>query len=241
MLKSFVFTDYVFSEVCMDIKLYFREKGNGSPLILLHGNGESSEYFENQIEFFSKYFHVYAIDSRGHGRSPFGKMPFTIKQFAEDVYDFMNKMSIKKAHILGYSDGANVAMYLARKYGEKVDKLVLYSGNISSNGVKWLYQFPIEIAEKLYNLLGNFSKKILRKSKHFQLMTHGYDLTVNDLADIKAKTLVIAGTNDMIKETHTRMIKNAIKNSTLKILKGGHNVSYTNPTRFNEEVLRFLR
>ena len=49
----------------MDIKLNFTQKGEGKPLILLHGNGEESGYFKNQIEEFSRHFKVIAVDTRG--------------------------------------------------------------------------------------------------------------------------------------------------------------------------------
>lgn len=114
----------------MDIKLYYSEHGSGEPLILLHGNGEDSRYFKEQIRFFSKHFRVIAVDTRGHGRSPRGKAPFTLTQFAEDLRCFMLEMGIKKAHILGFSDGANIAMLFALKYPQMTDRLILNSGNI---------------------------------------------------------------------------------------------------------------
>ena len=73
----------------MNIKLHYEEKGDGFPLILLHGNGGSLEYFVNQTDHFSKFYRVIAIDSRGHGRSERGKAEFSIKQFADDLYIFM--------------------------------------------------------------------------------------------------------------------------------------------------------
>lgn len=59
----------------MDIEHFYIEKGRGFPLILLHGNGEDCDYFRGQIDEFSKQYHVYAIDTRGHGRTPRGDMP----------------------------------------------------------------------------------------------------------------------------------------------------------------------
>lgn len=52
----------------MDIQLYYEEKGEGEPLILLHGNGEDGTYFKNQIEYFSKSYRVIVVDTRGHGK-----------------------------------------------------------------------------------------------------------------------------------------------------------------------------
>ena len=73
----------------MDIRLNYTEKGEGDLLILLHGNGEDTTYFEHQLEYFSQFYRVIAVDTRGHGKSPRGTKPFTIVQFAEDLYDFM--------------------------------------------------------------------------------------------------------------------------------------------------------
>ncbi|MBP5746583.1 MAG: alpha/beta hydrolase, partial [Lachnospiraceae bacterium] len=87
----------------MDIKHYYIEKGTGQNIILLHGNGENSDYFAGQIDEFAKRYHVYALDTRGHGKTPRGDAPFTIRQFADDLKDFMDEHEITKAHILGFS------------------------------------------------------------------------------------------------------------------------------------------
>ena len=84
----------------MDITHYYIEQGRGNPLILLHGNGESCDYFVHQIEAFCQLYHVYAPDTRGHGKTPRGNRPFTIRQFAEDLLGFMDGHGIGKAHLL---------------------------------------------------------------------------------------------------------------------------------------------
>ena len=99
----------------MDISHHFIEKGSGEPLILLHGNGESCDYFSGQIDVFARYFHVYALDTRGHGQTPRGTAPFTIRQFADDLLAFMDAQVIDRAHLLGFSDGGNIAMIFALK------------------------------------------------------------------------------------------------------------------------------
>ena len=119
----------------MDIVLYYQEKGKKEPFILLHGNGEDSSYFKNQIEYFSDRYRVIALDTRGHGKSPRGTRPFTIEQFSCDLYDFMEDHEISKAVILGFSDGANIAMKFAMKYPNRVKALILNGGNLNPAGV----------------------------------------------------------------------------------------------------------
>ena len=56
----------------MDIEHYYIEKGCGEPLILLHGNGENCDYFRGRIDVFAKRYHIYALDTRGHGKWEIG-------------------------------------------------------------------------------------------------------------------------------------------------------------------------
>ena len=90
----------------MDIKHFYIEKGQGEALILLHGNGGDGGYFREQVDVFSERFRVYAVDTRGHGKTPRGELPFTISQFADDLLFFMDGHGIEKAHLLGYAHGA---------------------------------------------------------------------------------------------------------------------------------------
>ena len=103
-----------------DIQFYSIERGTGEPLILLHGNGEERRYFARQIRHFAKTRKVIAIDPRGQGQSPGGNAPFTIRQFAEDLHDFMEEKGIERADILGFSDGGNTALVFALQYPQKV-------------------------------------------------------------------------------------------------------------------------
>ena len=182
----------------MDIKHFFIEKGHGYPLILLHGNGENCGYFQGQMDAFAKRYHVYAIDTRGHGRTPRGSRPFTIRQFAEDLLGFMDEHQITKAHLLGFSDGGNIAMVFAIHHPDRVDRLVLNGANLNARGVKRTTQIPIEIG---YRIAGRFADKSDSARQHAEmlgLMVNDPNVTPGELAGIQAKTLVIAGTNDMI-------------------------------------------
>lgn len=104
----------------MDVSLYYQEWGEGEPLFLLHGNGEDGTYFVNQTTYFSDRYRLIAVDTRGHGKSPRGTAPFTMEQFAIDLHKLMDRLQIQKAVILGFSDGANIAMKFALKYPDRV-------------------------------------------------------------------------------------------------------------------------
>lgn len=224
----------------MDIKLFYTEKGTGFPLILLHGNGEEHGYFEHQIEFFSKFYRVIAVDTRGHGKSPRGEKPFTISQFADDLYEFMLEHSINKAHILGFSDGGNIALKFVLKYPEFVEKLILNGANLDPSGVKKSAQIPIEIGYRIASFFAKKSEKAHLNAEMLGLMVNDPFIASEDLKQIKSETLVIAGSNDLILEEHSRLIADKIHNSKLVILKGDHFIASKNHLAFNKEIKEFL-
>lgn len=224
----------------MDITLFYREKGNGEPFVLLHGNGEDSSYFKHQIEYFCDRYRVIAPDTRGHGKSPRGTSPFTIRQFSCDLYDFMKKHQIPKAVILGFSDGANIAMRFAMKHPDMVTALILNGGNLDAKGVKRSTQLPIEIGYKIAKYFAKRSAEANKNAELLGLMVNDPNIEPEELAQITAPTLVICGTKDMIREDHTRKIAENIPNARLAILEGDHFVANKRSEEFNREVDRFL-
>ncbi len=225
----------------MDIKHFYIDKGEGDALILLHGNGEDCSYFKNQIDEFAKHFHVYAIDTRGHGKTPRGTAPFTIRQFADDLRDFMDEHQIQKAHILGFSDGGNIAMVFAMKYPERTARLILNGANLDGSGIKRSTQLPIEIGYKLAMLGAEKNEGAKANAEMLGLMVNDPNVKPEELAAIKARTLVIAGTNDMVKDAHTKLIASNISDSKLVLIKGNHFIANKKPEEFNRAVLEFLQ
>ena len=209
-------------------------------MILLHGNGEDSDYFVGQIDAFSRYYHVYAIDTRGHGKTPRGEVPFTIRQFADDLLSFMDERHIGKANILGFSDGGNIAMVFAMKYPDRVDRLILDGANLDAKGVKPSIQIPIEIGYRFARLFARKSEKAAQHAEMLGLMVNDPNVAPEELAKIRSKTLVMAGTRDMIKEKHTRLIASRIPDSRLVFLDGDHFIANKCPDAFNRAVLEFL-
>lgn len=224
----------------MDIQLNYIEKGEGEPLILLHGNGENCEYFSNQIEYFSEKYRVIALDTRGHGKSPRGECSFTIRRFAEDLRNFMDEKGIEKAHILGFSDGANIALRFALKYPERADKLVLNGANLFPAGVKVSVQLPITLGYKFASLFASKNENAGKNAEMLGLMVNDPNIAPEELRSIKNPALVIAGTNDMIKDSHTRLIHKNLPNSELAIIAGDHFIASKNPDSFNRRVAAFL-
>ena len=224
----------------MDIKHHFIEKGEGFPLIMLHGNGEDCSYFEHQMVPLAQHFMVIAIDTRGHGQTPRGEAPFCIRQFAQDLLEFMDEHDIEKAHILGFSDGGNIAMVFALAHPERVEKLILNGANLNAKGVKPSVQIPIEIGYRIAKMFANKSPEAKQNAELLGLMVNDPNVNPEELSQIKCPTLVIVGNKDMIKESHTRLIAISIPNAELSIIPGNHFIANKNPEKFNQAVLRFL-
>lgn len=225
----------------MDISLYYREKGNKEPFILLHGNGEDGSYFENQIDYFSDKYRVIALDTRGHGKSPRGNAPFTIEQFSRDLYDFMTVLEISNAIILGFSDGANIAMKFAIKHSNMVKALILNGGNLNPKGVKRTTQIPIEMGYRIASRFASKSPDAKRNAEMLGLMVNEPNISPAELSKITVPTLVICGKRDMIKESHTKEIAANIPSAKLSIIKGNHFIANKRAAAFNKEVDAFLK
>lgn len=224
----------------VDISLYYQEQGEGEALFLLHGNGEDGTYFANQISFFSDRYRVIAVDTRGHGKSPRGTAPFTMEQFAMDLHSLMEKLQIQRGIILGFSDGANIAMKFALKYPNQVKALILNGGNLNTKGVKRSIQIPIEIGYRFAKLFAGKSEEAKSHMEILGLMVNEPNIRPEELCAIQAPTLVIAGTKDMIKTAHTELIADHIPNAKLCVIPGDHFIANKNPKDFNREVENFL-
>ncbi|MBC8534255.1 alpha/beta fold hydrolase [Yeguia hominis] len=225
----------------MDIELYCQEKGNGEPFLFLHGNGGNSAYFKNQIEYFQSKYRVIALDTRGHGKSPRGDAPFTIAQFSCDLYDFMQAHQILSAVILGFSDGANIAMKFATEHPDMVKALILSGGNLDPTGVKRVVQIPIEIGYKIARRFAAKSTEAKKNAEMLGLMVNEPNIKPNALSRISIPTLVICGTKDMIKESHTKEIAESLPNAKMVILRGNHFLANQRPAEFNLAVDDFLK
>ena len=224
----------------MNFSLNFTEKGYGAPLILLHGNGESSGYFVNQIDRFANEYRVIAVDTRGHGASPRGNKPFTLETFADDLNNLLDSLNIETANILGFSDGGNIAVIFALKYPERVASLVLNGANLFPSGLKSSFLIPVKVLFAVFSLLSHFSRRAKRRSELLYLMAKQPNIQPERLSSIKCPVLVIAGTQDVIKEKHTKLIAASLPDSSLCFLKGGHSIAKTNSVEFNSAVEKFL-
>ncbi len=224
-------------------QIYFEIYGGGKkPLLLLHGNGESTACFKNQFEAWGKDYTLIAMDSRGQGKSTFGRKKLTVAQIAADGFTLLEALDIKRASVVGFSDGANaaLAMLLSDK-NRVIERAVLAGANLNPKGVKEIYQKPIEFGFKILARRAQHESAARKKLAVMSLMVREPNFKPEELGSISVPVLVAAGSRDMVKEAHTKLIAASIPNSRLEIIQGcDHFLFEKAPDKINKIVLDFL-
>lgn len=106
------------------MKLFFRESGQGQPMVILHGLFGSSDNWFTLAKTFAEAYHVYLVDQRNHGQSPHSD-EFNYEILTEDLYEFVKEHHISNPVIIGHSMGGKTAMNFAVKYPFLVQKLII--------------------------------------------------------------------------------------------------------------------
>lgn len=239
-----------------DATLYYEEYGTGKPLLLLHGDtfGYISE-FEQYIPILTKEFKVIIPALRGHGKSEIGTNKYSYKLFAGDVVAILNKESIDKVAIIGFSAGATTAYYLAAFYPDRVTKAVAMAGAIDTSSYK-----P-GILEDLKNTTGDAYEQmvpeLVKERKKLMPKPDSYNELIQKLKDawlqpvyveeqklkeVKCPVLIVGGDRDeyMAVESFVR-IQQLIPASQLAILPNCNHVGLLfYPEMVNLIVLPFL-
>lgn len=211
-----------------EIRMYYEEEGEGKPLILLHGNGEDLNVFQTLRPYLARKYKLYLLDSRGHGKSE-GTDSYHYAEMAEDVREFILKKGLDKPYVFGFSDGAILALLLAKSYPDLLGRLILAGPNYSPEGLKHLglYRF-------LYRLKPS--------SDRIRIMLYEPDLTVEDLWDINNEILILGGSRDMIRYKHLSEMRANLPSSLLKIFRGEDHSSYLRkPSKLLPYILAFFQ
>jgi pimeloyl-ACP methyl ester carboxylesterase len=116
------------------VELYYEIHGAGYPLVMLHGGVNPAEMFGMTLSEMAMTHQVIAIHMRGHGFSTDIDAPWSCEAMADDVAAVLGELSIAKAHVMGYSLGAGVALQTAIRHPELVNKLIVISIAFKADG-----------------------------------------------------------------------------------------------------------
>lgn len=187
------------------LRLFYTATGQGTPLIMLHGNGETHEIFDRAIPILAKYHTVYAVDARGHGQSDPVK-EYHYDDIAEDMRCLIGALSLNKPVFYGFSDGGIVGLLLAFRYPDLLSRLIVSGANLNPEGIRpgWLWLF-----RKIFQKTGDAKMRMMLEEPN---------ITPEQLSRITVPTAVLAGGRDMVLRSHTRLIASCVPGSTLQIL-----------------------
>ena len=234
------------------VKLNYRLHGEGKPVVLIGGLGSQISSWDDQVPLYSKRFRVLVFDNRGSGRSDKPEAGYGTEDMADDTAALMEALGIESAHVVGKSMGGMIGQWLAIKYPEKVDRLVLACSSASRDEVgNQILRMGRQVAESsgmktvwlmaLY--LGYTRQYIERNIDHVKGLMEslpedpgalaGYigqsyacegHHTIERLPDIKSPTLVMLGENDIIASPDSsRIMSELIPQAELEVFRGlGH-------------------
>lgn len=208
-----------------DIKLVYYEKGTGDTVLLIHGNSMNSIMMKKMFNYLSQFYHVVAVDSRGHGGSESGKKAYSIELFAEDMVEFCRNKFLNNIIVIGYSDGANVALRIASRYPDLARKMVLISGNYNAHGLKWLIRIPAVFIKLIMEII----KKIFPNTRFtlwkINLLLSNYGITEKELEKINTDILILAAKHDFIYRKHQIEMSRHLKNAHMYVVRATNHIN----------------
>jgi pimeloyl-ACP methyl ester carboxylesterase len=128
------------------LNIYYEVHGNGPPLLLLHGGTLTCRSWDAHIATLSAHFQVFALDSRGHGKTDNPTGRFSFRAMADDVAAFIQELHLDTPLVLGFSDGGQIALELGIRYPALARALVLVGayGRLTESAMRWAHAFGIE-------------------------------------------------------------------------------------------------
>lgn len=231
-----------------NVKIWYAEFGSGAPVILLHGGLGNSNYWGNQVRALSPRYRVIVMDSRGHGRSTRDDRPFGYDLMASDVIALMDYLKIQRAAIVGWSDGAILALDIAINHPERLTKIFAFAANSDPSGVSDVGQSPvftgyIDRAAKEYGKLSatptQYESFLAQISKMWETQP---SFTKEQLNAITTPTWIVdADRDEAIKRENTEFMAAQIPGAGLLIEpRVSHFAFLQDPRQFNNDVLHFL-
>jgi pimeloyl-ACP methyl ester carboxylesterase len=251
-------------------RVRYRVRGNGSPLLMIHGIGAPLELW-GSFEAKLGDFQTITVDSPGSGRSSTPQGHFGMRQFAGVMDDLLTHLAIDSTHVLGLSLGGMIAQELARRSPERVEKLVLASTTPGIGGIPpnprgmavmatparyYSRRHFNQVAPLVYGRKINQDPSLLRLQwdllKEFRPSPRGYVVQLRAAATWSSRpwlrklhmpVLAISGSDDrIVPVANSRLIASSVRDGRLEIIPGGGHLCLLRESDRTTQVIRdFLR
>ena len=239
------------------------------PIVFLNGTSQTTVYWEPHAHAFSEYFGVLRYDARAQGKSDIGPREISAEIHTADLQDLLDHLNVKKAHLIGTSHGAYIALRLAAAAPNLVGRLVLCSiGNDSGNQVKLIVRSWLEILrradleamawaaltlvfgrrflEQNRDILDKIVTAIAVRNKKEALIAHfraiaDYPPPESFLKSVQCPSLVISGSDDpIVPPPDARQLAEDCRGRHEIFQEIGHSIPAEAPAMFKQVVLDFL-
>lgn len=217
------------------IAMYYEVHGlsDGVPLVLLHGGGSTIDVtFSRVLPVFAGSRRVIAVEEQGHGRTSDRDAPFAFETSADDVAALLRSLQVERADVLGFSNGASVALQLAIRHPERVRKLVFASSFTKREGAHpQLWEFmkqadfsamPQLLKDAFLRVNPDEQKLKTMHDKDAARMQSFTDVPDDVVRSVGAPTLIVLGDQDIVRPEHAVELTRLIPGARLLILPGGH-------------------
>lgn len=165
-----------------NVKIYYESYGSGTPMILIHGHGESTYIWRYIVDTLAKKFSVYALDLKGFGNSdkPLDG-DYTIRSMSTLIIDFMNSLQIQKVILVCHSFAGKIGISTSVKHPKRILGLVLLGSAIGE--FKIWESFKImqnkKIGEQILNMYNEKNVRMMLERFHDK----AYEISDKDIEE----------------------------------------------------------
>lgn len=228
------------------VRTWYEERGEGDPLVLMHGGFTDSRSFDGNLACLADRFRVLLPERRGHGHTPDVEGPITLDLMAQDTVAFLEEIAGGPARLAGYSAGATVALLVALRRPDLVERLVLISGVFQRGG--WILAPSTEgdLPQQIVEAYGEVSPDGVEhlevvRGKIADSAAVEPALSVADLWDVACRTLVMGGDDDLVTLEHTIALYRALPSAELAVVPGtSHTLLLEKPELCTRLIADFL-
>src|SRR4051794_2202519 len=230
------------------VRTWYDERGEGEPLVLMHGGLVDARFFDKNIDALAAHFRVITPERRGHGHTPDVEGPITYDLMAQDTIAFLDAVVGEPAHLVGHSDGAFIAMLVAMRRPDLAKDLVIVSGGFNKSG-EAAPEAEFDVAQITQFLGPAYGEVSPDGEEHFPVVAEKVKrmaeteptLDQSELSAVQCRTLVMFSDDDLMTIEHADATYKAIENAELAIVPGtSHFLIQEKPELCNSIVLDFL-
>ncbi|MFM0482927.1 alpha/beta hydrolase [Paraburkholderia strydomiana] len=230
-------------------RIWYASQGNGTAVILLHGGlGHSGNWGYQVPALLAAGHRVVVIDSRGHGRSTRDARPYKYELMASDVLAVMDALALERAAIVGWSDGACVAMVLGMVAPQRVAGVFFFGCNMDPSGTKEFVATPV--IDRCFSRHRQDYARLSATPDEFDafvaavsdMMKTEPNYFAHDLARIRVPVVIAQSEHDeFITREHAEYLAGAIPGAELNVLPGvSHFAPLQRPALFNKAMIAFV-